>query len=54
MIDDLDKIVKTEKNLEWPEMKKKWFVTNFNDARDLRYPGRMKIEWETSCGSIIA
>ena len=54
MIDEVDNIVRPDKQNVWPELKKKWFVTDFTNSRDLRYPGKMKMEWETSSGAMIA
>jgi hypothetical protein len=54
LIDEIENLVKLEKRDTWPEMKKKWFVIDLTDARDLRFPGKMKTEWETSKGAMIA
>ena len=51
--DELENLVKAEMRSTWPEAKTKWFVQNHQDAWDLRKPGKMKKEWESSTGSII-
>ena len=53
-IDTLENLVRPEKQNEWEEAKKKWFVQDHNDARDLRKPGKMKLEWSTTNGALIA
>ena len=53
MIDDMENLVKPDKMDEWPEAQAQWFVQDPNDAKDLRYPGKMKLEWSTKCGAII-
>ena len=53
MIDDMVNLVKPTKMDEWPEAQARWFVQDPNDAKDLRYPGKMKMEWTTKCGAII-
>ena len=35
LIDAIENLVKLEKRDTWPEMKKKWFVIDLTDARDL-------------------
>ena len=54
LTDDLEKLVKPEKKDEWPILKNKWFVVDLNNPRDLRFPGKMKTEWETTSGAMIA
>ena len=54
MIDDMDALVKPDKLAQWPEAQAQWFVQDPNDAKDLRYPGKMKLEWESSTGAIVA
>ena len=54
IIEEIENLVKPEKREIWPELKKKWFVLDLTDARDLRFPGKMKTEWETSTGAMIA
>ena len=54
LIDELEDLVKDSKRSEWLEKKKLWFVIDGSDAKDLRYPGKMKLEWESSNGAMIA
>jgi hypothetical protein len=54
MIDEIENLIKPEKQAMWPELRKKWFVIDFSDPRDLRFPGKMKTEWETKTGAMIA
>ena len=51
---NLEDLIKEDKKAEWPEAKSKWFVKDMNDAWDLRAPGKMKLEWESSTGAIVA
>ena len=51
---NMEDLIKENKKAEWPEAKKKWFVKDMNDAWDLRAPGKMKLEWESSTGAIVA
>jgi len=50
---DLDEIVRPDKQDDWNEAKKRWFVMNPDDAYDARYPGKMKEEWSSDTGKII-
>ena len=52
-IDSLENLVRSDKKHEWEAAKSKWFVINHNDARDLRKPGKMKLEWSTTNGALI-
>ena len=54
LIDSMDNLVKPERRAEWEEAKNKWFVKDANDAWDLRRPGKMKLEWSSTNGSMIA
>ena len=49
----MDALVKPDKLAQWPEAQAQWFVQDPNDARDLRFPGKMKLEWSTKNGAII-
>ena len=51
---ELDSLVQKEKKQDWFSQKQKWFVMNSDNAYDLRYPGKMKLEWKSVNGSIIA
>ena len=53
LIDTMENLVKADKKEEWPQARAKWFVEDENDARDLRFPGKMKEEWSTTNGAII-
>jgi len=50
---NLDDLVKPTKRGEWATVKKEWFVLDPNDAYDARFPGKMKLEWESDVGKII-
>ena len=50
----MERLVKPEMRKKWPKASAKWFVRNHNDARDLRMPGKMKLEWSSTDGAIIA
>ena len=52
--DKISELVRPEKQDEWEEASKRWFVRNHDDARDLRCPGKMKLEWSSSNGAIVA
>ena len=52
--DEMERLVKPEMRQEWEAASAKWFVKNHNDARDLRMPGKMKLEWSSTDGAIIA
>ena len=52
--DKMENLIRDEKRAAWVTAKSKWFVMDENDAADLRYPGKMKNEWSTVNGSIIA
>ena len=54
LTDDMDKLVQKSKAASWPEAKRKWFVMDNSNAKDLRFPGKMKLEWSTSFGAIAA
>ena len=54
LTDDVENLIKPEKKNDWPMLKKKWFVIDLNNPRDLRFPGKMKTEWETTNGAMIA
>ena len=54
LTDNLDNLVKFEMKESWITLKSKWFVVDPNDPWDIRYPGKMKVEWETTTGSMIA
>ena len=54
LTDEMKNLVKTEKLAEWDERQKEWFVQDENDAWDLRRPGKMKLEWSSTNGAIIA
>ena len=47
-------LVKPEKAAEWDEQQRAWFVQDENDASDLRRPGKMKLEWHSKNGAIVA
>lgn len=49
----MDNLVKLDKKEEWRIKKKEWFVTDESDPYDLRYPGKMKQEWQTINGGLI-
>ena len=51
---ELDEIVRPSKRDGWPAAKKAWFVLDPNDAHDARYPGKMKEEWASNTGKIVA
>ena len=51
--DKMSALVRPEMRQFWEEAQKEWFVQDHNDAWDLRCPGKMKREWESSNGSII-
>ena len=51
--DDLENLVKPEMREFWDEASSEWFVKDHNDARDLRRPGKMKLEWSSTNGAII-
>ena len=53
-IDSLENLVRANKRSEWEAAKSKWFVQDHSDARDLRKPGKMKLEWVTKNGALIA
>ena len=50
---DLAKLVRPEKQYEWPEAEARWFVMNPDDPWELRKPGKMKEEWSTTNGAIV-
>ena len=52
--DEMENLVKPEMRELWPAASAKWFVQNHNDPWDLRCPGKMKLEWSSSNGAIIA
>ena len=52
--DKMENLVREDRKNDWEIQKKLWFVMDDNDAKDLRYPGKMKLEWSTNNGSIIA
>ena len=56
---ELDDLVRSSKREMWPEMKARWFVAPPTgdarvDALDARFPGKMKLEWKSDTGKIIA
>ena len=51
--DQMSELVRPEMRQFWNEAKNEWFVQDHNNARDLRCPGKMKLEWESSNGAII-
>ena len=50
----LDLCVKKELMEEWKTAKWSWFVQNEDDPWELRLPGKMKCEWSTQNGALIA
>ena len=52
--DKMSELVRPEKKDEWEEASKLWFVRNHDDAWDLRCPGKMKLEWGSTNGAIVA
>ena len=53
LTDEMKNLVKPEKMAQWPAAYARWFVQDHNDARDLRYPGKMKEEWSSTNGAIV-
>ena len=54
LTDEMDKLVQPEKQEDWEEKKREWFVSDPNDPYELRLPGKMKLEWSTTNGAIVA
>ena len=54
LIGDLDTLVKPALKDQWVEAKNRWFVVNVDDPMDIRKPGKMKLEWQTEHGAMIA
>ena len=52
--DEMENLVKPEMRKYWREASGQWFVKDHNDARDLRRPGKMKLEWSSTNGGFIA
>ena len=48
----MDDLVKENRRKDWPELKRKYFVLDENDAFDLRMPGKWKEEFSTTNGGI--
>ena len=51
---NMDDLVRPELYADWTVEKSKWFVSNPDDAWELRLPGKMKLEWSTTNGAICA
>ena len=54
LTDDMDALVKPEKKEQWINEKTKWFVVDPKDPYDIRLPGKMKLEWSTKRGAMVA
>ena len=54
LTDDMDKLVRPEKQSLWDAKKREWFVCDPSDPYELRLPGKMKLEWTTTNGAIVA
>ena len=54
LTDDMENLVRAGKQSEWNVRQKEWFVQDEKDAWDLRRPGKMKLEWSSTNGAIIA
>ena len=52
--DEMENLVRANRKNEWEFRKRQWFVMDNKDAKDLRFPGKMKLEWFTKNGSMIA
>ena len=52
--DKMENLVKPEMKNLWENESRKWFVMDPDDAWDLRHPGKMKLEWSTTTGAMIA
>ena len=53
MTGSMETLVRPEKRCEWNDAQMRWFVQDHEDARDLRRPGKMKLEWSTKDGALI-
>ncbi len=54
LTDDMTNLVKPDKLAEWDVQQRAWFVQDETDASDLRRPGKMKLEWHSKNGAIVA
>ena len=50
---EMEDLVRPEKKHLWNKKRKKIFVINEKDAKDLRKPGKFKQEFTTTNGGII-
>ena len=53
MTDDMENIVRKDMKESWDRLKKTWFVIDEKDPYDIRYPGKMKLEWSTAKGGMV-